>query len=149
MDSDARGEVACPGETREALEAEAEPALEAPPPRQSRRPTVEQARLVRGMRRRGDSWRDIETWTGLHSYAVWLILKSKSPEYAVPPLPASELPPKGPYQVVSRAVLSQLEERAAVPTTLLEELTARLARIEAILREGERGNGGNGSQGTV
>ena len=98
-------------------------------------------RTIRGMRRRGDTYQDITTWTGLSSRQVINVLRGRRPEYAsLMPYPTEQLPPPPPYKIVSERVYDHLCASAAIPLAVLEKIEARLQVIERHITQGERGN---------
>jgi uncharacterized protein YjcR len=90
--------------------------------------TDEQIMQAIGMLLRGDRQVDVALWFKVSMATINKNWKRRKKWLASHTLPLShELPPRGPYEIVTRARLSEAETRAAVAETIVAELTA-LAR---------------------
>lgn len=89
-----------------------------------------QVAVIKGMRARGDSQSDIATWFSVNQGRVNEVLVMHEKRWAnVLPAPPYDLPPPGPYIVVSEAAYQTIADAASVPLGLLRAIDEKLNRI--------------------
>ena len=91
--------------------------------------TAEKAALIKGMLLRGDRQSDVASYFQINQGRCYEI-KFGQKFGSVPPAPHHELPPPGPYVVVSKIVF----ERAKLSEDVLNEITGSLSEAVAKIR---------------
>jgi hypothetical protein len=96
-----------------------------------RRLTEKDAAQIKGMVRRGDKQMEVGTYFQVNQARVSELLKGRGwgKRFAhIRPAPAEDLPPPGPYVVVAKAYISDMEKKALVHSAVVDELKALLER---------------------
>lgn len=86
--------------------------------------------LIRGMVARGDRQVDVAMWHQLSPSTVNRICKDKKYRPGVLPSLPTELPPPGPYTIIARDKLAELQLAGMVKDRLIYELRTLLKNIE-------------------
>ncbi len=87
------------------------------------------AALIRGMLRRGDGQMSVAVWFGVNQARVSDVKLGRK-HRGVPAAPLDELPPPGPYRVVSAKIDDEKTAKAAALDAVIEQLSSLIQRLQ-------------------
>lgn len=92
--------------------------------------TAEDAAKIKGMAARGDRQHDLAVYWGVNQGRINEIIHSErgARKWKNVPPATEDLPPPGPYVVLARSALTEVERRAAVADVVVKELQSLLQK---------------------